>query len=124
MAGHGSAPDTKRTSTSLPCPGHPLAVDALHHRAYRHERASFGVRGPPRSGGHGGVQATRRDGLLSRRQRFCTPSSNPYAARVVVLLWTRHLAATMSPVTHVANVAWPTPGLCVAVTFWRQGRLQ
>jgi hypothetical protein len=118
VAGHGSALDTMRTSTSLPCPGHLLAIDALHHWAYRHERASFGVRVPPDPGDVGGVQATRRDGLLSRRQRFLHPAVPILmAARAAVLLWTRHLAATMSPVTHVANVAWPSPGECFRMIY-------
>lgn len=75
MAGHGSALGTMRTSTSLPCPGRPFAIDALRHRAYRHERASFGV-GSPRSGVVAGAGNASRRTSLASTVLFCTPPSN------------------------------------------------
>jgi len=83
MAGHGSAPDAMRTSMSLPCPGHPLGVDAFHHRAYRHERASFGEGSPPPRGTwRGAGNASRRTSLASTAVLHPAVQSDPYTTRI------------------------------------------
>ena len=87
----GSTPDEIGCEPmALPCPGRRCSIDALHYRAYRHERASFGVGSPPLRGSwRGAGNASRRTSLASiavlapRR-----PSS--WWPRVIVLLWTRH----------------------------------
>jgi hypothetical protein len=85
VAGHGQHPRRNRVRADVaPVSRLPLLIDAFHHRAYRQSGRPSGLGFPPGPAGHGGVQATRRDGLLSRRPVLAPRRPIPCAARVVV----------------------------------------
>jgi hypothetical protein len=73
VAGHGQHPRRNRVRADVaPVSRLPCSIDAFHHRAYRHERASFGVGSPPAPRVMAGCRQ-RVETDFSRVDRFLHP---------------------------------------------------